>query len=447
MTRSNRWAACGLAWAIGAGAPADVLYLNDGRIFEGQTTRDEQGAVSIDTMIGRIRTTLRFARAEVNRIEERPLPLDFYEAALSDASQAHLDLERAPAPTRDGATYYLEVPIRGVFGHDVLPRAIEDSLEFAVRRKIEHVVFVIDSPGGDVWAADAIAELLERFSDHVTCYAVVERAVSAAIWVAFSCERIYVTPSSAMGAAVVFDRDETTGDAAVDGKITSAYAAILGGIAERHGRSASIARAMVDPLAELYSYLDEHGERHFAPAPPDEGEFETIDSALNVLTLTGDEMLRLGIADGRAHSSFDIGERIGLPGWKEPIAFGSATAQRYTVLARKAREAIADSERSISDAIRRAEQRHPEKGSYGFNSRGEFTKFGKEQWLRRVDECASLWDEVISASNRLGRALTAAQEIGLQLDFARLRELQAASKDEASRQRDHLRVLRARTGR
>ena len=444
MLRANRRAMCGMALAIGAAATADVLYLNDGRIFEGQTVRDEQGGVSIDTMIGRIRTTLKFPSAEVNRIEERPLPVGFYEGRTTGKPEA--DTERAPRTRMaPDSTYYLEAPIRGEFGHDVLPRAIEETLDFAVRRGIEHVVFTIDSPGGEVWAADGIAQLLQRFADRVTCYAVVERAMSSAIWVAFSCERIYVAPSSAMGAAVVFERDETTGDAAVDEKITSAYAGILGGIAEEQGRSRAIARAMVDIEAELYTWMDGHGERQFGASPPRDTEYETLDTIDSVLTLTGEEMLRLGIADGRARASSNVGEAMGLPGWKQPIAFGTATAQKYAELARNARRGLRDGVTTIKARLEEARDHAPERFTYSTID-GEFTDSSLARWRDNVDRCHLMWRRIASEVSAYGQAIDDGEEVGLPLDFEALRRQHKEWKSEAGRRIAELKNQRKLTG-
>lgn len=446
MLRTNRWAACGLAWAIGAAACADVLHLHDGRVFEGVVVRGTDGAVTIDTMIGRIRTTLRFSAADVDRVEERPLPAAFFDHPRDDAARAAADLDAPSGRARD-ATYYVEAPIRGVFGIDVLPRAIEETLDFAVRRGIRHVVFTIDSPGGEVWAADAIALLLERFADRVTCHAIVERAISAAIWVAFSCDHIYVAPNAAMGAAVVFRGDASTGHAAVDAKMTSAYAGKLGAIAERRGRSPAIPRAMVDQTAELYTWVDGAGARRFASYPPAGAAYETLDTVETVLTLTGDQMLRLGVADARISTSAELGDSIGLPGWRQPVAFGTATAAKYAALARNAQQGLRDHAAAVERGVKEARDHSPERSSYTYHTNGAFTDASLVRWRENVERCHLMWRRVSSDISAYGQAIDDAEKAGLPLDLETLRRQHREWKNEASRRISELLAQRHRTGR
>ncbi len=440
----TRWlvALCGL---LGSAAVADIVHLKDGRTFEGVVEVRRDGTVAVDTMIGAIRTTLTFRGSEVERIEPTALRDDHFKPAAPASASVSIE-----PVTRDAAsaTYYLEFPIVGEFGRDVLPRAVEETLEFAVRRKIEHIVFRIDSPGGDVWAADGIAAALERYDDQLTYYAVVERAMSAAIWVAFSCDAIFVTPSAAMGAAVVFTRDQSSGAAEVDAKMNSAYAAILGGIAERHGRPAAVARAMVSQDAELYTWLDETGERAFAgEAPRVSWEYERLDTPDTVLTLTGQEMLRLGLARGRALASTDVGVAMGFAGWREPMRFGSATAEKMAARAKEAVKEIEQAGPRIEAALEEAAASDPLRYSYSTGRNGEYTENSLALWRQRCDQCMLAWRRVSSLTGDLLDALDDAEELGLPLEFDELRRTARDWKSTAGREVVRLKELRRRTGR
>ena len=147
-------------------AHADRIYLVDGRVFEGLVIREGQEVVA-DTVIANIRTRLTLKASDIDRIERAPVPDDFF------------DVPQAPDVRDvddDGQIQYLEIPIQGRLGEQVFARGVYDSLRHARRNKVRHIVFTIDSDGGDGDEAalfsfadvvDGIATKMHRRHPHV----------------------------------------------------------------------------------------------------------------------------------------------------------------------------------------------------------------------------------------------------------------------------------------
>ena len=104
----------------------------------------------------RIRAELTFSRDEIDSMERKPVPPGFFEPPPPPPRATE------PEPTKPDEALYLEVPIDGVFGEQVFAAGIEKALRYARRYRIEHVVFRINSAGGDLH--EAADEALEQAS-------------------------------------------------------------------------------------------------------------------------------------------------------------------------------------------------------------------------------------------------------------------------------------------
>jgi membrane-bound serine protease (ClpP class) len=147
----------------------------------------------------------------------------------------------------------LVIPIRG---------AIEPALLYIVRRGAEEaeasqaraVVFVIDTPGGRLDAADAIMRII--LSMRVPTYTFVEKnAFSAGALIAMATKKIYMSPGSVIGDAMpimalpVGGAQELPAD--LKEKTVSATAALARAAAEQSGHNPDVAEAMIRAETEL----------------------------------------------------------------------------------------------------------------------------------------------------------------------------------------------------
>ncbi len=450
--------AVSLGLVLSSACMADVLYLRDGRSFQGVIVEDNSREVAIDTKISGIRTTLTFSKREVERVEHKTLPDNFFEEESDVPQQQPANEDNLPARikrSKHSSTPYLEIPMEGTFGEDILPGGVSDALDFASRRQIEHIVFRIDSPGGAIWAAEEIAEIMKNRDDEFVYHAVVQSAISASIWVVFSCDDIHIAPEGTIGAAVVFLLDRTTGEIDVDKKMNSALAASVAAICERKGHEPALARAMMLPEAELWAYRDELGRMRLSGAHIDEAvasDIEEVDSAETILTLTAQEALRYGVASAVGKESVaDVGASLALAGWRKIGNFGEAAM-------RKARDRQQDLDGDATDLRKEvplllmrindnkslAEFKDPLRYSYDYNYRTNIlSQHAQRVWRQRTDECHSYWDKVQRHAKELQRVLEMGERVGVEppelgFDIADLLDRCKTEMDRLKKQRNRI---------
>lgn len=199
---------------------------------------------------------------------------------------------------------YIVIPIAGTFGREVDPNFIGNMIASAKPLGAKHIVFLVDSPGGSVQAAEAIAAIMAKYrkEDSLQYHAfIMNRALSATISLVFGCDTIHLKNDATLGAAVSFVRTGS-GSALVDAKMNSAWAASVVAIAESRGHSPVLIRAMIEEGAAAYAIKQKDGSYTFTNKPPRNSEvFDTLANGSTILTLTGKEAIKYGVA-GEADS-------------------------------------------------------------------------------------------------------------------------------------------------
>jgi membrane-bound serine protease (ClpP class) len=148
------------------------------------------------------------------------------------------------------------------------------------------IVLEIDTPGGAVWAAVKIRNVIHK-SPVPTIAFVEEGAISAGTLLALVSETIVMAPGSTMGAA-----EPQLGGQRADAKSVSYWVGQLETAAEENGRDELVARAMADADFEL-------------PGIVKKGE---------ILTLTPNKALELGMIDAILASRQEVLQEYGLSG-------------------------------------------------------------------------------------------------------------------------------------
>ncbi len=290
-------------------ASADQIVMRDGTVYDGKVVSQTRREVVIDTSINGISTRLTLDRRLVQSVTlgeaESPNP-DAPQTAPSGSPSI------APAPSigtpsigtpadkpaktlkRDGVDLIVEIPMNGTFGQDIYPLSIAKGLEWAKEQGATDIVFRMNSPGGEVWAAEEIVEIMAKYAGSFRYHALIEHAISATIWPAFNCDTITMAPGGTFGGAVVF-RMRGTGAAEVDKKMTSIMAAKLAASAEAKGHSKALVMTMMIPEEAAYA-VQRGGVWTVTGEKPADGEtYETIDGTDTVLTLTADQAGKYGI--------------------------------------------------------------------------------------------------------------------------------------------------------
>ncbi len=185
-------------------------------------------------------------------------------AAQPAAAPAALAFEQ---PLGDGPVYH--VTIDGMIDN-ALAAYVDRALDDAQAADAALVVFHVDTFGGLLDAADEIRKAI--LSTETPTVAVVDRnAASAGALITYAADKIVFVPGASMGAATAVNQ---TGEYAPE-KIQSYTRGLMRATAEATGRDPRIAEAMVD-------------EKLSVPGVVEEGQ---------LLTLSSDEALRLGVAD------------------------------------------------------------------------------------------------------------------------------------------------------
>ncbi len=237
-----------------------------------------------------------------------PLLLAFSVVLLFSAA---LQLSAQEPPSRSIEPVYV-IPIEG---------EIDQSLTVFLRRSIEkaradqasHIIFEIDTFGGRVDSALQITTLIGSLSDITTVAYVSLRPEGTAVsWsagalIAFSTDKIYMSPGTSMGSAapVIQSPDGTT---AADEKTVSAVRTQMASLAEKNNYSRAVATAMVDSDVELLEvYVDEQlrvltrNEFDTLLRTEPEGDIREgriISAPGKLLSLTAGELEKYGISSG-----------------------------------------------------------------------------------------------------------------------------------------------------
>jgi len=409
--RAKRWLTV-LALAASAAALGDTVTLKDGRVIEGEIVERSRTKIVMDALISNITMRMEFRTSEIESIEEGEAPEPEAPAAEPERPERRTRAAREPAALAE-KTEYLLVPIKGVFGEEVGPSGVERTLEYASRRGIEHVVFEIDSPGGAVWAAEAISEAIAAHDDTVRCYALVDDAISASIWVAFNCDRIFVRPDGVLGGAVAYRQDTSTGSVEVDAKLNSILAARVAGICERNGHPEAVARAMILHNESLYASHDGEGGYYFS----NDGGDKQLDDESTVVTLTGEQVEEYKIGTRYEGDAQGLGEILGHEGWTLASDFGEASMRRGRQSLRQRAELARDHQRLMGELqgwSKVVEENDPSKGKYIVHEGGTMTQRSIHEWQRRTDACVRACEEIRDALGELRRIDSRLKRLGYQ---------------------------------
>lgn len=163
---------------------------------------------------------------------------------------------------------------------------IDRSIQEAEEMGADKIVLELNTPGGAVDAAIAIAKSLNETKIETIAY-VNKQAISAGAYIALNTDRIYFHPSGTMGSAAIIDIE---GNAA-DKKATSFWKAEMINAAESHNVDPIIAEAMVDEEVDLKQYGAGKGE---------------------LLTLTAKQALEVDYAKAIVSNRQELLDEIGL---------------------------------------------------------------------------------------------------------------------------------------
>lgn len=182
---------------------------------------------------------------------------------------------------------------------------VKFALDYFKKEKVDFVFLKLDTPGGEVFSAVKIAQMLIKIDkeEHIPVVAFIDNwALSAGALLAYSCRFIGITGTANMGAAepVIAGADGNMETASE--KIISALRSEIANLAKIYGRNPLIAEAMVDKDLIL---VQRKGE--ILQLKSDE-EIKKNDKIISLqgklLSLNADELINYHIADFEASDLF-----------------------------------------------------------------------------------------------------------------------------------------------
>lgn len=302
---------------------------------------------------------------------------------------------------------YFEVPLRGEVGKEITAPGVRDAIKAAALKKADCVVFVIDTPGGRVSDAQAIAEVMDSERAGMKYYALVNRAISAAVWPLSRMDGVFFAPGGAAGAAVAFTHSAKTGQYEVDAKFNAAMAADISTEAESHGQAGAVYRAMMIQAATLYRWRGESGRTVLGERPPpDAKEAVELDGPSTVLAWTTLQASEAGF--GKMTTSAQASSLGPLLNTKEWVSVGDGTQQmtrakkeleRVVNEVTKAKEQIETSRKAVVTAAERAaaqvpvaRKADPKNIQLYYRDTGTLTADSQTKWRQASDAATEAWN-------------------------------------------------------
>lgn len=202
--------------------------------------------------------------------------------------------------------------------YEIETAAFEQALPKAAARGPLFILVEMDLPGGRIDLTKRICAAITAVDDcQVVGYVKYGRAggaLSAGAAVSLACDKLYMMPNTVIGAATRVTADAQTMSKAygeeVGEKFDSAWRATLASLAQQNKRPGLLAKAMVDrdiEVVEIRKAAD--GARGFV----DPVNLNAADEVVrtwskkgSLLTLTADEAVKSGIADGVVESRAEL---------------------------------------------------------------------------------------------------------------------------------------------
>jgi membrane-bound serine protease (ClpP class) len=179
---------------------------------------------------------------------------------------------------------------------------VKSALDYYKKNKPRFIILLIDSPGGEVFAAQKISDALKDFDvdTGIPIVAVIDnRAFSAGAMLAYSCRYITATKEASMGAAEPVLLGEGGKMQSASEKINSALRTDFANRAKFYNRNPLIAEAMVDKdliLVMRYGQilkLDSEDQIRTSGPNPD----KVIIAKGKIMTLNAEQMTEYKVSD------------------------------------------------------------------------------------------------------------------------------------------------------
>jgi hypothetical protein len=427
---------------------ADIVELNDGRRFEGNVLTDDDEKVRIDARVGSVRVIVGFPKRDVKTVEKKPLPPGFFEvsAAAEEAAKAPPGRQ-----ARTGEVLYLEIPIRREFGKEVLASGVAAALTHARNRGVQHVVFTVDSEGGDLDEAIEIYRLLQRQRPNFKYHALVKRCQGDALVVPLWCDTVQMVPGGIIGGGHEnLAASKKDGDGEEREILWSQVASKVVVDTKKSGRHADLVRALLDPGERFTAWRGQDGKVHTGAAAPADvppaqvvlksGEGKTLEitydqaTALTMKPFTGGpEELGKHLNIGAWVPESDYGSQVMLKTATEKQKKDERAQAAYDAKVKKNVSRRQESQEYIENSLKQAAEWDPSKATYdtfsnyyswggwGWSENYEsqvYTPEARTKWRTRTDASQHFLKEAAKGLKAMKKLDAEAAKLNLDPSYA-----------------------------
>ncbi|NLX58885.1 MAG: hypothetical protein GXY74_07335 [Phycisphaerae bacterium] len=406
MTETCRRAVRGVLLAacivLLAGAAANAAVLK-----HKQTGEKLQGTLTDQVISGMTLFNLDDGGTRFLKMEEWDVvQADAPAPTTADAPAAPAAEDSAAAAADDTARKYkvYVIPISGAIESMALSAAVKRGLDEAKRWKADVVVFRMDTPGGALHVANAIVDSIQSV-DWARVVAWVnggeDRALSAGAFICLSCEEIYMSPGTTIGAATPYRMVQ--GSAEVEEKMQSAFRARFRALSEKHGIPAPLADAMVDSSTSVIQvfvegqqkFVSEEEAKQLATDHKGTDKFrrgKTVSQQGKILTMTANEALEYKLIKGLAADmpglmevmdidSYQAKEADWLTGWVEKTS--KLNKDKFEKLRAE-----------FNSQMKLAQQNDPMMNVYSFSDGGKRWREYSNLCLKHLKKCADALKQI-----------------------------------------------------
>lgn len=338
-----------LAMMTASTALADSVYLKDGRVLEGEISREGDSFIMLKTSIGDIENVEFIGKDKISRIVRDSAPIeDLADEAIDKAAD---DAHEETASVSEGATRIAFLRLGWLPEDTVGPYINTDALERSVEElegKADVLVLWIDTGGGSVAETQKLVDYIEHeIKPKFRLVGWVKRAISGGSFTMHPMEEIYFMPETSYGGSVAFSTDSS-------GKATAVKGAGLermlefGELASSYGHHEPLLMRAMQIRIDLSYDLDEDGVAHFREDR--EGKY-ILNTDDKILTLNSDTAMKIGFAKGVASTKEELVKLMGYNEWVEVGQDVDAEQQRFRDNMKKAETELLKASRNFQTAM------------------------------------------------------------------------------------------------
>lgn len=331
LTLGSFAAAMALMLSVASPASAlDRITLKNGKVVEGDITKEGDGFVFVDVMIGKMKRAEIITSDQVSKIErdidnagkpaktaaETSIPAKS-EKPIEPVKPLTATPKEAEAPAADtpddGATRVCFISLEDTVGTHLNADALKHSVELVEDQNPDIIVLVMNSGGGALLEVEPLSDYIhEEMKKHYRVVGWIQSAISAASLTVFNCEEIYMMKEGNVGGTVAFSTGGGSAKA-LDG--VGLEQVLLAGeeISKRGKRNPLIMRAM-QVFGELSADIDENGNVTWYEGT--QGEY-LVNPDDRILTFNSDNAKKFGVSLGTADTKDELLKIMGVKEWRE----------------------------------------------------------------------------------------------------------------------------------